>query len=138
MSLFDLKNKKVLVTGGAGFIGSHIVDKLLANNCQVVVIDNLSSGDLKNLQDNNNLKFYKLDIANDDLELVFEIEQPDFVIHLAAQTSVAYSVTNPIEDANRNILGSIKVLELSKKYNVKKNNCRIICSGLWKSTIFTN
>lgn len=112
--------KKVLITGGAGFIGSHIVDKLLDNNYQVLVIDNLSSGNLKNLQDNNNLKFYKLDIVNDDLEPVFEIEQPDFVIHLAAQTSVAYSVTNPIEDANRNILGSIKILELSKKYSVKK------------------
>lgn len=111
---------KVLITGGAGFIGSHIVDKLLDDNYQVIVIDNLSSGDLKNLQNNKNLNFYKLDIKNDDLEPLFKTEQPDFVIHLAAQTSVAYSVANPIEDANMNIFGSIKILELCKKYNIQK------------------
>lgn len=112
--------RKVLITGGAGFIGSHIADKLLDNNYQVVVLDNLSSGNIKNLQNNKNLNFYNLDIVNDDIEDVFKIEQPNYVIHLAAQTSVTYSVINPIVDANKNIVGSIKLLELSKKYNIKK------------------
>lgn len=111
---------KVLITGGAGFIGSHIVDKLLDNNYQVAVLDNLSSGNLDNLQQHENLKFYNRDIVKDDLEYIFKVEKPDYVIHLAAQTSVAYSVLNPCEDANMNILGSIKIIELSKKYNVKK------------------
>lgn len=111
---------KVLITGGAGFIGSHIVDNLLENNYKVIVIDNLSSGNLKNLQDNNNLKFYQLDIVKDNLEEVFELEKPDFVIHLAAQTSVAYSVINAETDAVMNIVGSIKILKLCKKYNIKK------------------
>ena len=111
---------KVLITGGAGFIGSHIVDKLLDSNYHVVVLDNLSSGNLENLQQHENLKFYNIDIVKDDLEYIFKTEKPDYVIHLAAQTSVAYSVLNPYEDAMMNILGSIKVLELSKKYSVKK------------------
>ena len=66
----------VLITGGAGFIGSHIVDKLLQDNCKVIVVDNLSSGSLKNLPENfdlnSNLKFYQKDILNDDLSDVFE------------------------------------------------------------------
>lgn len=112
--------EKVLITGGAGFIGSHAADKLLENNYQITIIDNLSSGNLNNLQNNPNLKFYNLDIIQDNIESIFKTEQPDYVIHLAAQTSVAYSVANPNIDATMNILGSIKILELSKKYNIKK------------------
>ncbi len=111
---------KVLITGGAGFIGSHITDKLLDNNYQVIVLDNLSSGNLDNLQKHENLKFYNIDITKDDIETIFKTEKPDYVIHLAAQTSVAYSVLNSYEDAKMNILGSIKIIELSKKYSVKK------------------
>ena len=112
--------EKVLVTGGAGFIGSHIVDKLLDNNYKVVVVDNLSSGSIDNLRKSENLKFCLADINDNQTEDIFESEKPDYVIHLAAQTSVTFSVKNPIEDARTNILGSINIIELSKKYNVRK------------------
>ena len=111
---------KVLITGGAGFIGSHIVDKLLDNNYKVVVVDNLSSGNKDNLPQNENLKFYLADINDKETEDIFASEKPDYIVHLAAQTSVTVSVKNPIEDARTNILGSINIIELSKKYNVKK------------------
>jgi len=112
--------KTILITGGAGFIGSHICDNLLNAGYNVIVLDNLSSGALCNLKEHENLKFYKADICTDDIEYIFVNERPDFVIHLAAQTSVAYSVKNPFEDANMNILASIKLVELSKKYKIKK------------------
>ena len=115
---------KVLITGGAGFIGSHIVDKLLQDNCNVIVVDNLSSGSLENLPKNfdlnSNFKFYPKDILNDSLSDIFEAEKPDFCIHLAAQTSVVKSVQNPIFDAQMNIEATIKLLEICKKYEIKK------------------
>lgn len=119
MSYSSLENKKVLITGGAGFIGSHVVDKLLENRAQVVVLDNLSSGKLSNIPDNK-IKFYQANIENPQIDEIFNAEKPDFVIHLAAQTSVASSVVNPEFDAKMNILGSINVLKTSKKYSVKK------------------
>lgn len=115
-----LPNKKVLITGGAGFIGSHIVDKLILKNYQIVIIDNLSSGSKDNLQKSDLIKLYELDIENDNIEEVFEVEHPDYIIHLAAQTSVNYSIANSLCDANLNILATIRLLELAKKYNVKK------------------
>jgi len=111
---------KILVTGGAGFIGSHVVENLLAKNHSVCVIDNLSTGKLENLPESNGLKFYRQDICENSLEGVFEKEKPDFVIHLAAQVSVSNSVSDPYVDAQTNILGSINLLRLSKTYNVKK------------------
>lgn len=111
---------KVLITGGAGFIGSHMVDKLLESDYQVIVVDNLSSGDINNLPQNDNLKFYNCDILSKNLENVFESEKPDYIVHLAAQTSVAYSMSNAVYDAQMNILGSINILELTKKYNCQK------------------
>lgn len=115
---------KVLITGGAGFIGSHIVDKLLQDNCSVVVVDNLSSGSLNNLPTNinlnKNIKFYPKDILNDDLTEIFEIEKPNFCIHLAAQTSVIKSVQNSVFDAQMNIIATLKLLELCKEYGIKK------------------
>lgn len=115
---------KVLVTGGAGFIGSHIVDKLLQDNCKVVVVDNLSSGSLQNFPENfvenTSLKFYENDILNDDLTEVFEKERPEFCIHLAAQTSVIKSVQDSVNDAQLNIVATLKLLELCKIYGVKK------------------
>jgi len=110
----------VLITGGAGFIGSHIVDKLLENNHQVIVVDNLSSGCVENLPNSNNLKLYKLNIEKDNIEQVFINEKPNCVIHLAAQTSVNYSIGNTTFDAEMNIMSSIKLLEICKKYNIKK------------------
>ncbi len=111
--------QKVLITGGAGFIGSHISEKLY-KDYKVVILDNLSSGCRENLPQNAELKLYKLNIEKDDIENVFALEKPDYVIHLAAQTGVNYSVQNPYTDANINIMASIRLLEVCKKYNIKK------------------
>jgi len=110
---------KVLVTGGAGFIGSHIVDELLALDHSVVVVDNLSTGSKKNL--NKKAKFYEVDITSPGLlEEVFEKESPEIVFHLAAQASVPDSVAKPAFDVKVNIIGTINILELCEKYDVKK------------------
>lgn len=115
-----MTKNKVLITGGAGFIGSHIVEKLLENNYNVIIIDNLSSGSIENIPNSDTLKLYQLNIEKDDLELVFQKEAPDYVIHLAAQTSVNFSISHPYYDANMNVMASIKLLELCKKYNIRK------------------
>ncbi len=107
---------KVLVTGGAGFIGSHIVDLLLKKNYEVVIVDNLSTG--HNI--NKKAKFYEADITDINLIHIFETEKPDFVIHEAAQINVRNSLNRPIFDAQVNILGSINVLECCKNTGVKK------------------
>lgn len=110
----------VLITGGAGFIGSHIVDKLIKNNYKVVIIDNFSSGKMSNLAENSNIEIFNESILSEYLDKIFEKTKPDFCIHLAAQTSVNYSISMPFEDAQMNILASIQLLELCKKYNIKK------------------
>jgi len=110
--------KKVLVTGGAGFIGSHLVDKLIENGHEVVVIDNLSTGKKKNL--NKRARFYKLDIRNPKLAEIFKKEKPKIVFHFAAQINLRKSVEDPIEDAKTNIIGSLNILENCRKYKVKK------------------
>ncbi len=115
------QGKNVLITGGAGFIGSHIVDLLIENGYGVVVVDNLSSGSEANL--NKSAKFYNLDINSEKLEDVFAQNKIDYVFHLAAQASVSSSIKNPTQDATENILGSINVLKLAKKYEVKKFAC---------------
>jgi UDP-glucose 4-epimerase len=101
--------KKVLVTGGAGFIGSHLVDKLIAIGHRVVVIDNLSTGKRKNL--NPKAKFYKLNIRSPKIASIFKKEKPDVLFHFAAQANVRVSVQNPIFDAEENILGSLNVIQ---------------------------
>lgn len=108
----------VLVTGGAGFIGSHIVDKLINEGLDVVVIDNLSTGKLENL--NEKAKFYNLDITSKQLATVFEKEKIDVVIHQAAQTDVQKSLQDPISDSKVNINGTINLLKCCRKYNVRK------------------
>uniref|UniRef100_A9AAL6 NAD-dependent epimerase/dehydratase n=1 Tax=Methanococcus maripaludis (strain C6 / ATCC BAA-1332) TaxID=444158 RepID=A9AAL6_METM6 len=105
---------KILVTGGAGFIGSHIVDLLVENGHDVSILDNLSTGNKKNLK--VLAKFINGDILDKNLDLTgFEC-----VIHEAAQINVRTSVENPVFDANINILGTINILEKIKEYDVKK------------------
>jgi UDP-glucose 4-epimerase len=110
--------KKILITGGAGFIGSHLVDKLINENYKVIIVDNLSTGKKENI--NLKAKFYKLDILNPKIFEVFKKEKPEIVFHLAAQVNVRKSVEDPINDAKINILASLNILEACRKFNVKK------------------
>lgn len=109
---------KVLVTGGAGFIGSHVVDAFIERGDEVVVVDDLSSGRVENL--NPSAKLYKIAIQDPNLAEIFEQEKPDIISHHAAQIDVRRSVAEPLLDAQINILGSIALLELAQKYNVKR------------------
>lgn len=111
---------KVLVTGGAGFIGSHIVEKFVEKGHEVVVVDNLSSGTLDNIKGLSNVKFYKQDIRDKNLIDIFKMEKPDIVYNEAAQISVGYSIKDPYNDADINIMGLVNVLECCVKTNVKK------------------
>lgn len=110
---------KVLVTGGAGFIGSHIVDALLKDGNEVVIIDNLSKGSHDNL--NPAATFHPVSITDRvKLNRIFKLEQPDVVIHEAAQTVIARSIRNPVYDARNNILGSLNILDNCVHFDVKK------------------
>ncbi|MBS0170914.1 MAG: SDR family oxidoreductase [Nitrospira sp.] len=109
---------KVLVTGGAGFIGSHVVDRLLQEGHDVVVVDNLVTGKRKNVP--KAAQFYKLDIENPKLERVFRNERPAVVFHLAAQMNVRRSVEDPMFDAQVNVLGTLNVLEQASKHGARK------------------
>lgn len=109
----------ILITGGAGFIGSHIVDELINNSYNVIVADNLSTGRIENI--NNSAIFYNIDIKDKTrLETLFINNKIKYIIHLAAQASVGYSMKYPICDANENIISSLNLIELAKKYNIKK------------------
>ena len=110
--------KKILITGGAGFIASHLVDKLIEQGNEVVVIDNLSTGKKENL--NSKAVFYNLDIQGSKVSEIFKKEKPEIVFHYAAQIDVRKSVENPIDSAKTNILGSLNILENCIKYKVKK------------------
>lgn len=108
---------KILVTGGAGFIGSHVVDLFLAKGFEVVVLDDLSTGRRSNL--NPGAKFYQLDIRSPEVRNVFAKEMPDYVSHHAAQADVRRSVSEPLFDAEVNILGSINLIECAREFEVK-------------------
>jgi len=108
---------RILVTGGAGFIGSHIVDSYIKKGHEVSVIDNLSTGDRKNL--NPAAKFYQADIRDDLSALIKEIK-PEVINHHAAQIDVRVSVSNPIFDAGTNIIGTLNVIEAGLKNGLKK------------------
>ncbi len=109
---------KILITGGAGFIGSHLVDRLISEGHKVVIVDNLSTGKKENL--NKKAKFYKIDIRSPKIDQVFKKEKPEIVFHLAAQIDVRKSVEDPTEDAKINIVGSLNVLENCRKCKIKK------------------
>ncbi len=109
---------KILLTGGAGFIASHICDRLISEGHEVVVIDNLSTGRLEQL--NPRAYFYQLDLCDPAIALVFQIEKPELVIHHAAQVSVNNSQENPVFDAVNNIIGSLNLYENCRQYKVKK------------------
>ena len=109
---------KILVTGGAGFIGSHVVEAYLAAGHEVVVLDDLSSGSRNNLP--KGVTFYLMSIGAPELAKVFEIEKPQVVNHHAAQISVTVSALNPVRDATVNGLGLLNVLECSRAAGVKK------------------
>jgi UDP-glucose 4-epimerase len=109
---------KVLVTGGAGFIGSHLVDRLIQEGHNVVVVDNLSTGKRKNV--NKDARFYKVDIESPRLERIIKKEKPELVSHHAAQMDVRRSVDDPVLDARVNILGLINLLENAVKYGARR------------------
>ncbi len=109
---------KVLVTGGAGFIGSHVCDEFVRNGHEVLAIDDLSSGKKENLDPKVRLSV--LDIRSPDAAGLIERERPEVICHLAAQMDVRRSVDDPRFDADANILGFINLLEAARKFGVKK------------------
>ena len=109
---------KVLVTGGAGFIGSNLADRLVEEGHQVVVLDDLSSGKRDQVPASANL--YQMELDNRWLDRVVEREKPDAVCHLAAQISVRRSVEDPLFDARVNILGSIGLIEACRAHGVRR------------------
>ena len=109
----ELENKRVLVTGGAGFIGFHLCRKLTSIGANVTIYDNLSSGKLQNLRDVPRAKFEKADILN--LKQLCNAEKADLIYHLAAQVVVPYSMENPTEDFETNARGTLNVLEKARR-----------------------
>jgi UDP-glucose 4-epimerase len=114
-----MKNKKILITGGAGFIGSHIANELIDNN-EITIIDNLSTGNIKNLKkiEGENLNFITEDICNTNLDdLTSDI---DYIFHLAAMASVPLSVEQPEKCNEINLNATVKLLKSAASNNVKK------------------
>ncbi len=109
---------KILVTGGAGFIGSHLVDALIKRKHRVVVVDDLSVGLRRNV--NPKARFIKLAVQDKKLKTVFSSNKFDFVFHLAAQKNLQVSKEEPMHDAETNIMGGINVIESVQKYKCKK------------------
>lgn len=111
-------NDKVIVTGGAGFIGSHLVDRLISMGIEVLVIDNLSSGSEKNL--NKKAEFLEKDICDQDIDKPIKKYSPSLIFHLAAQIDVRKSLADPLWDEGINIRGTLNLLEAAAKAKIKK------------------
>ncbi|MBQ9377559.1 MAG: NAD-dependent epimerase/dehydratase family protein [Schwartzia sp.] len=109
---------KVLVTGGAGFIGSHLMRYLKAAGDEAVALDNLSTGRRENLEEDMTL--IEMDVLDGTLAGVVATGQYDAIVHLAGQTLVSYSIDAPLFDAESNILGMLRVLEAARQGNVKR------------------
>lgn len=109
---------KILVTGGAGFIGSHVVDRLIQEGHEVVVVDNLSTGKRRHI--NRAARFYKTDVQGWRLGRIFRKERPVVLMHLAAQMNIRKSVEDPMFDAQVNILGTMHVLEEAVRHGTRK------------------
>lgn len=115
---------KVLVAGGAGFIGSHLIDALLKDNNQVVCVDNFFIGtkaNIEHLKDNDNFKFYELDLTDiEKLDEVFEKENIEYVFHLAANSDIQASANDPMIEYKNTYSTTACILECMRKHNVKK------------------
>ncbi len=113
-----------LVTGGAGFIGSHLSDRLLAEGHRVVAVDDLSTGRIANLTEargyGKDFTFYNMDVRTEGLRTLFERHHPEVVMHLAAQAGVRPSMEDPEKDASINVIGLLNVLECSASTGVRK------------------
>ncbi len=112
-----MKKEKILVTGGAGFIGSHMVDLFIENGYDIIIIDDLSGGKKENI--NKKACFYQMDMNSPEIKNIFKKEKPDYICHQAAQISVSYSVKNPRVDAQSNIMGLLNLLESASVNNVR-------------------
>lgn len=113
---------KYIVTGGAGFIGSHMVEHLLYAKEEVIVVDDLSTGFLENLPEHKNLTFVKVDISNwDDLSKHFAyFKNAEGIFHFAARARIQPSIYNPLETIHNNIIGTSNVLEIMRMMDIKK------------------
>jgi len=109
---------KIMITGGAGFIGSNVVDGYIKKGHTVVIIDNLFTGKKENL--NPAATFYKVDIRSPEIAKIIEKERPEVINHHAAQISVPASVEDPCFDADVNVKGLLNILEASRKNGVRK------------------
>lgn len=113
----DLNKKRILVTGGAGFIGFHLCRRLSELTTDLTIYDNLSSGKIDNVKEVPKAKFVKGDIL--DLQKLCSMEKSDLIYHLAAQVVVPYSMENPVEDFETNARGTLNVLEKARKNDAK-------------------
>lgn len=113
----ELKGKKILVTGGAGFIGFHLCTRLAGLTSDLTIYDNLSSGKMENVKDVGKAKLVKGDIL--DLKKLLSVEKADLIYHLAAQVVVPYSMENPLIDFETNAKGTVHVLEKARKDDAK-------------------
>src|SRR6185295_11685898 len=113
----ELKNKKILVTGGAGFIGSWLVRALIEKGASVVIVDNLSTGKKENIHPE--AVFYEVNINDEKITEIFEKEKPEIIYHFAFNVLVPKSVENPLVDMD-SIAGSLRLLQAAKTHAIKK------------------